>query len=58
MEAKFYYLLLGDYRSLSATEHAMKILERIVDGSLSDSVDDFVPERYTTDAKVVVLTMQ
>ena len=54
MESKFHYLLLGDYRSLSATEHAMKILERI----LSDSVGDFVPGRYTTDAKVVVLTMQ
>ena len=54
----------GNYRGLKLTEQAMQILERIVDGLISQvvSIDDsqfvFVPVRSTTDAIFVVWQLQ
>ena len=54
----------GYYRGLKLTEQAMKILERIVNGLISQvvSIDDFqfgfVPGRGTTDGIFVVRQLQ
>ena len=54
----------GNYQGLKLTEHAMKILERIVNGlirqvvSIDDSQFGFVPGRGTTDAILVVRQLQ
>ena len=54
----------GNYRGLKLTEHAMKVMERIVDGLIREMIviDEmqfaFVPGRGTTDAIFIIRQLQ